>query len=88
MAGWATNYRVGIWVDEVRLWTDTVAKAPRSSLAWNNLGAARRDAGDLPGAVKAIRRALELDPSNTTARFNLMAMEFTTPTAALKGRQP
>ena len=88
LAGVATVQRVRIWTDEVRLWTDTVAKAPRSSLAWNNLGAARRDAGDLPGAVKAIRRALELDPANTTARFNLMAMEFTAPAATLQGRQP
>lgn len=87
-AGAASVQRVRVWTDEVKLWTDTVAKAPRSSLAWNNLGAARRDAGDLPGAVKAIRRALELDPANTTARFNLMAMEFTTPAAALQGREP
>jgi Flp pilus assembly protein TadD len=65
-----------------------VAKVPGSSLAWNNLGAARRDSGDLPGAARGFRRALELDPSNRTARFNLLAMEFTTPDATRKGREP
>lgn len=88
LAAMATAGRVRIWTDEVRLWSDTVAKAPGSSLAWNNLGAARRDAGDLPGAAKALRRALELDPANRTARFNLMAMEFTSPAATLEGREP
>lgn len=88
LAGWATASRVRVWSDEVRLWTDAVAKAPRSSLAWNNLGAARREAGDLPGAARGFRRALELDPANRTARFNLLAMEFTTPDATRKGREP
>ena len=88
LAGWAAVNRVRVWTDEVRLWTDTVAKAPRSSLAWNNLGAARRDAGDLPGAARDFRHALALDPANRTARFNLMTMEFTTPAATLRGREP
>lgn len=84
----ATVQRVRIWTDELRLWTDTVAKAPGSSLAWNNLGGARREAGDLPGAARAVHRALELDPSNRTARVQLLELEFSAPAATLKGREP
>lgn len=75
-AGWGANRRVALWTDEVALWSDTVTKAPASPLAWNNLGAARKDAGDLPGAAAAFERALALDPTHRTARFNLLALEL------------
>ena len=76
-AGWACLRRAELWRDEVRLWSDTVRKAPNSALAWNNLGAARRDAGDIPAAATAFRRAIALDPSDRTPRFNLLALELT-----------
>ena len=75
-AGWASMRRVELWKDEVRLWRDTVQKAPDSALAWNNLGAARREAGDIPGAADAFRRAIMLDPSAPKPRFNLLALEM------------
>lgn len=74
--GWGTAQRVALWGDEVALWTDTVAKAPASARAWNNLGAARKDAGDIPGAAAAFRKALDLEPTHRTARFNLLALEL------------
>jgi len=76
-AGWTSQRRANLWRDEVRLWTDTVSKAPRSALAWNNLGAARRDAGDVPGAAAAFRHAIDLDPLDRKPRFNLLALEMT-----------
>jgi len=39
--------------------------------AWINLGVARRQSGDLPGALDAYRRALKMDRDNPDARFNL-----------------
>jgi tetratricopeptide (TPR) repeat protein len=75
--GWASLRRVDLWRDEVRLWSDTVRKAPASALAWNNLGAAQRDAGNVPAAASAFRRAIALDPADRTPRFNLVALELT-----------
>lgn len=76
-AGGACLRRADLWRDEVRLWSDTVRKAPDSALAWNNLGAAHRDAGDVPAAAAAFRRAIALDPTDRTPRFNLLALELT-----------
>jgi hypothetical protein len=87
-AGWASFQRASLWGDEVRLWMDAVAKAPASSLAWNNLGAARRDAGDVPGAAAAFRHAIALDPSNRKPRFNLLALEMTSFRALDSGSPP
>ncbi len=87
-AGWCSARRVDLWCDEVALWTDTVRKAPQSALAWNNLGAARKDVGDVPGAATAFRRALTLNPSDRTARFNLLALEMLSFRALDSGTPP
>lgn len=86
--GWGTAQRVALWSDEVALWTDTVAKAPASARAWNNLGAARKDAGDIPGAAAAFRQALALEPDHRTARFNLLALELLSFRALDSGSHP
>jgi len=44
------------------------------SLAWVNQGVALRRSGDLVGAEASYRRALEVDPSETTAATNLAAL--------------
>ncbi|MBI4913708.1 MAG: glycosyltransferase family 39 protein [Acidobacteria bacterium] len=85
---WASQQRAALWRDEVALWSDTVVKAPLSALAWNNLGAARKEAGDIPRAAAAFRRALELDPDDRTARFNLLALEMTSFRALDSGSPP
>lgn len=43
--------------------------------SWNNLGIARRAAGNLEGARKAFRRALDIDPDFAAAQGNLEALE-------------
>jgi hypothetical protein len=63
--------RVALWADPARLWADAVSKAPGSSRAWTNLGAAYLDRHDDRAAMQAFRRALTLDPGNVRARANL-----------------
>lgn len=41
---------------------EVLARDPFESLAWAGVGEARRDRGDLPGALEALERALALDP--------------------------
>jgi tetratricopeptide (TPR) repeat protein len=55
-----TIARQRAWHNRISLWSDTLRVNPLSQTAANNLGFARYDAGDLPGAIEAWRRALEL----------------------------
>jgi tetratricopeptide (TPR) repeat protein len=48
-----------------------VAAAPRDWESWNNLGNSRRFAGDLDGAVDALRRAAAEAPDAPPVRLNL-----------------
>jgi tetratricopeptide (TPR) repeat protein len=48
-----------------------VEMSPDSAGAYDLLGWARLQSNDLPGAEEALRRALELDPDNISARFHL-----------------
>lgn len=64
-------WRVQIWSDERRLWSNALAKNPTSSRAWNNFGLAF--AADDPNlAAAAFRRAVELNPDNHNALDNLL----------------
>ena len=67
----ASFWRVSVWRDPVALWTDAVAKAPRKSRCWNNLGMAYLAAQREPEAVTAFERAVFLDPRNKYAELNL-----------------
>ena len=48
-----------------------VALSAQDWESWNNLGNARRGAGDVEGAVDALRRAVELAPLSPPVRLNL-----------------
>ena len=59
---------------EVALWQASLAANPRNARAWNNLGMAWRDAGDVAQARLAFQRALELDPAHPQALGNLLEL--------------
>jgi tetratricopeptide (TPR) repeat protein len=48
-----------------------LALRPRSSAAFNNLGAVLRDQKRLPEAIDALRQAVALDPKHALAHYNL-----------------
>jgi len=50
---------------------EVVATEPRDWETWNNLGNSRERAGDLAGAIRALRRAGELNPNSAPTRLNL-----------------
>jgi tetratricopeptide (TPR) repeat protein len=51
-----------------------VALAPDDFQAWNNLGNARRESGDVDGAVEALARACALRPDLAVLHLNLGAL--------------
>ena len=64
----------GRWPEAVDALAEAVGTDPlRHPGAWNNLGLARLNAGDLTGALGALRRSVALDPRSATARANLGA---------------
>ncbi len=69
---WVTHERNADYASGLRLWRDTVAKAPGNPRAHNNLGIALKE---LPGhqaeALAEYTTALRLDPLNAEAHNNL-----------------
>jgi hypothetical protein len=72
--GLATFVRVTDYASETRLWTATVRASPANPRAWNNLGHALEQDGDLVNARTAYERALTLEPAHRKARGNLDAL--------------
>lgn len=58
----------------LRYFQDAVALAPEFAPAWANLGVAYRRVGDIPQALSAYRKALELEPANPTVLSNLASL--------------
>jgi tetratricopeptide (TPR) repeat protein len=56
--------------DAVASYEAILAAAPDDWETWNNLGNARRAVGDAPGALQALRRAVEINPDTAPVRFN------------------
>lgn len=56
-----------VWTSPLRMWKNAVAGAPKNSRAWDNLSVARREAGDLNGALQAAEQALRLRPDDASA---------------------
>jgi tetratricopeptide (TPR) repeat protein len=54
----------------IPIYETIVAAAPDDWESWNNLGNARRLAGDAEGAVAALERAVEINPDSPPVRLN------------------
>jgi tetratricopeptide (TPR) repeat protein len=66
-----TFQRNRVWADGATLWSDAVAKAPGKARPHYNLGQALVASGDLAGAIRQYRLAIELDPRHVRAHNNL-----------------
>jgi predicted O-linked N-acetylglucosamine transferase (SPINDLY family) len=66
-AGVAAGQR-GAWKEAETAFAMAAAHAPRDLLMWLNLGHARRNQGDVDGALEAVFRCLVCDPYHKVAR--------------------
>src|SRR3989304_3701737 len=69
--GTLTVYRNVVWGDSVGLWKDTVAKAPRSGLAYAGLAGAYVARGDFFLSLETARKGIVIAPNNFYLRLNL-----------------
>jgi hypothetical protein len=67
----ATHARNRVWRDELTLWTDAAAGAPRKARPRNNRGMALEQMGRAAEAESAFRQAVAVEPLNVSARVNL-----------------
>ncbi len=67
-----TFNRNAIYESEVSFWLDAVHKSPRKARAHNNLGYAYFVSGDLDHAIEQFHLAVQLQPSFSAARENLV----------------
>ncbi len=73
----AAHQRNRVWKDEVRLWSDVVAKNPLNYRAHSNLGIALFKEGLQKEAIRRYQRAIEIKPDLAPAHFNLgLASEY------------
>lgn len=63
--------QVGVWKSDLTLWTHGTEVQPGARAAWNNKGMALQVRGDVSGAEKSFRRAVEIEPRFSLARANL-----------------
>jgi protein O-mannosyl-transferase len=65
-----TFSRVQVWKDGLTLWADATSKEPMGAVAWNNLGNANINAGNLDEAVRNFDIALGINNGFSMAWFN------------------
>ncbi len=70
-----TAARNADYQNEISLWQATVTQSPGKARAWNNLGYARRLAGQFPEARAAFVESLRHDPGYRRARANLRELD-------------
>jgi tetratricopeptide (TPR) repeat protein len=69
--GLQTVMRNHVWKSDFSLWTDTIRRSPDSSQAYNNLGIALDEKGQLNEAIACFQQALRLNPNHAKAHNNL-----------------
>jgi tetratricopeptide (TPR) repeat protein len=67
----ATWQRAGVYAAEETLWRDTIAKNPRATAAYLNLGQALMKRGKTREAIRSYEEALRIDPNFVEAHSNL-----------------
>ena len=70
-AGWLTFRRNADYATDLRLWNDSVAKRPSSSLAQSGLGTAYYKLGNFPAAVRHLQMSILLNPAVARTHYNL-----------------
>ncbi len=75
-----TQFNLGVFLagrgrtrEAIASYEQALAARPNLAAAWIRLGDARRECGDLTGAIDAYRRALEIDPAQKRASSQLVA---------------
>ena len=58
--------------EAIALYERVLAARPNLAAAWFRLGEARRECGDVTGAIDAFRRTLEIEPSHARARATIV----------------
>jgi Tfp pilus assembly protein PilF len=66
----------GKHAEAVREMEAAISAGCAAAKIWNNLGLARRDAGDPAGAEKAFREALKSDEKHWIAAYNLSRLQY------------
>ncbi|GAB4483109.1 MAG: tetratricopeptide repeat protein [Thermodesulfovibrionales bacterium] len=70
MAG-AAYARNSVWLDELRLWSDTVEKSPAKARPRHNVGLAYAKQGRTDEAIREFRTALRIKPDLAGAHYDL-----------------
>jgi len=68
--GLMTWKRSGVYADRGKLWDDTIAKNPGSSMAWNGRGMFNSTKGNLEQAIADYSKAIELGSGSYLANTN------------------
>jgi protein O-mannosyl-transferase len=71
LLGLCTGQQVRVWQNTVTLFTRALQVNPRSVLAYNNLGLALAQHGQLDAAITQYRAALRINPNAVEAHYNL-----------------
>ncbi|MCA9285714.1 MAG: tetratricopeptide repeat protein [Phycisphaerales bacterium] len=75
MCGWALLQLERAAEAKVRLERAT-ARQPENATAWTNLGLARKELGDVAGAIESHQRAMEVAPERPAPYLNLAGIEL------------
>jgi tetratricopeptide (TPR) repeat protein len=66
-----TWQQLAVWKDSVALWRHSIDATFSTATSQLNLGTALEEAGDVPGAIKCYRAAIEYEPNNARMWVNM-----------------
>ena len=68
-----TSRQILVWRDSETLWADVISREP-ASIAYQNLGMALAERGNISGAMSYFREALRLDPDDPEVHNDMGAV--------------